>query len=166
MFSALRQGSPFYILEKGEAPVLKIGQIESVSQPKPKYNTYNPALNFGMNMETVVDVTVMIDGNKKEYLGIPSNLSTHGYGNVVVSESKEAMVQEIDGMLQTSKQIVDSVDYHKALISSYENILKQLNPSFAKEQERDDAIESLTAQVNSMKGEMSKILELLTKAAN
>lgn len=119
-----------------------------------------------MNMETVVDITVVIDGNKKEYLGIPSNLSTHGYGNVVVSESKEAMVQEIDGMLQTSKQIVDSVDYHKALISSYENILKQLNPSFAKEQERDDAIESLTAQVNSMKSEMSKILDLLTKAAN
>jgi len=92
MFSALRQGSPFYILEKGETPVLKIGQIESVSQPKPKYNTFNPALNFGMNMETVVDITVVIDGNKKEYLGIPSNLSTHGYGNVVVSESKEAMV--------------------------------------------------------------------------
>jgi len=31
MFSALRQGAPLYILEKGDSPNVKIGVIESVT---------------------------------------------------------------------------------------------------------------------------------------
>lgn len=46
MFSALRQGSVLYILEKGETPSLKIGQVTSVTQPN--YNS-----NFLMNGSTV-----------------------------------------------------------------------------------------------------------------
>jgi len=33
MFAALRQGSTIYILEKGETPTLKVGQIISVTAP-------------------------------------------------------------------------------------------------------------------------------------
>lgn len=173
MFSALRQGNPFYILEKGDKPSLKIGQVESVSQPKPKYNTYNPSLTFGMNMETIVDITVKVGDEKLEFKQVPSGLSIANFGDkgVVISESKEAMTAEIDGMLQSSKQILNSIDYHDSVITSCEDMLKKLNPSFAKEQERDDAIEALTSQVNSIqtefgsiKGDVSKILGLLTKA--
>lgn len=171
MFSALRQGNPFYILEKGEQLSLKVGQVESVSLPKPKYNTYSPSLSFGMNMETVVDITVKVGDNKMEFKQVPSNLSIANFGDkgMVISESKEAMSSEIDGMLQSSKQILNSVGYHEKMITSCEDMLKQLNPTFAKEQERDDAIETLTSQVNSIqsefssiKGDVSKILGLLT----
>lgn len=113
MFSALRQGSLIYILEKGETLVIKIGQVESVTQPRPRYTPYNPSLGFNANMETIVDIIVRIDNEKKEYVGIPSNLSIHGYGNVVISESKDAMIEEVDGMLQSSKSILESIDYHK-----------------------------------------------------
>lgn len=37
MFSALRQGSVVYILEKGENPVLKVGQVVSITQPNYGY---------------------------------------------------------------------------------------------------------------------------------
>lgn len=124
MFSALRQGAPLYILEKGETPNVKIGQVESVTQPRPKYGTYNPAMGLGANMETLVDITVKINGDKKEYVGIPSNLSIHGYGDVVISESREAMISEVDGMLQSSKSIIDSIEYHKKMIKSCEDMLK------------------------------------------
>lgn len=173
MFSALRQGNPFYMLEKGEKPSLKVGQVESVSLPKPKYGTYNPSLTFGMNMETVVDITVKEGDQKLEFKQVPSSLSIANFGDkgMVISESREAMTAEIDGMLQSSRQVLNSIDYHKAVIDSCEEMLKQLNPSFAKEQERDDAIDSLTSQVNSIrsefgtiKGDVSKILGLLTRA--
>lgn len=39
---------------------------------------------------------------------------------------------------------MDSVDKHKAAIDAYENILKTLNPVYAKEQERDSTIDKLT----------------------
>lgn len=175
MFSALRQGNPFYILEKGDRLNLKIGQVESVSMPKPKYNTYSPSLNFGMNMETVVDINVKVNDEKLEFKQVPSNLSIANFGDkgMVISESKEAMTAEIDGMLQSSKQIINNIEYHEKMISSCEEMLKKLNPTFAKEQERDDAIETLTSQVNSIQTEfgsikdnVSKILGLLTKTEN
>lgn len=164
MFSALRQGSPIYILEKGQTLVIKIGQVESVTQPRPKYATYNPNVGFGANMETVVDITVKIGNDKKEYVGVPSNLSIHGYGDVVLSESRDAMISEVDGMLQSSKSILDSIDYHRNIIKDCEDILKQLNPAYAKEQERDGAIDSLKSEVETLRKEISKMSALLTKA--
>lgn len=163
MFSALRQGSPIYVLEKGDILNLKIGQVESVSQPRPKYNTYNPTLGFG-NIETIVDIIVRFGNDKKEYIGIPSNLSIHGYGDVVISENKEAMISEVDGMLQSSKSIIESVDYHRNVISACETILKQLNPVYAKEQERDSAIDDLKSEVESLHKQIAKMTELLSKA--
>lgn len=174
MFSALRQGNPFYILEKGSMPVLKIGQIESVTQPRPKYSTYNPALTFSMNVETVVDIVVKVQEEKLEFKGVPSNLSIANFGSdgVVISESRDAMVSEVDSMLQTSKSILDSVEYHKGVIDACEQMLRDLNPNFAKEQEREAQIDNLAKQVETMqtefgvvKGDISKILGLLTKAA-
>lgn len=166
MFSALRQGSPIYILEKGETPTIKIGQIESVTQPRPKYQTYNPSVGFNANMETVVDLAVKLGNEKKEYVGVPSNLSIHGYGDIVLSESREALISEVDGMLQTSKSIVESIDYHKRMITACEDMLKQLNPAYAKEQERDGAIDGLKTEVESLRKEISKITALLAKAEN
>lgn len=164
MFSALRQGAPLYILEKGETPNIKIGQVESVTQPRPKYATYNPAVGINGNMETIVDITVKINGDKKEYIGIPSNLSIHGYGNIVISESRDAMISEVDGMLQSSKSIIESVDYHKKMIVSCEEMLKQLNPAYAKEQERDGAIDSLKMEVETLRKEISRMTHLLAKS--
>ena len=124
MFSALRQGAPLYILEKGETPNIKIGQVESVTQPRPKYATYNPAVGINGNMETIVDITVKINGDKKEYIGIPSNLSIHGYGDIVISESRDAMISVVDGMLQSSQSIIDSIEYHKKMVTACEEMLK------------------------------------------
>ena len=173
MFSALRQGAPLYILNKGEKPELKIGYVESVTQPRPRYATYNPTVSFGTNMEQIVDVAVKVGTDKLEYSGVPANASIHEYNKIVISESREAMISEVDGMLQSSKNIVDNVDYHQGIIKTCEDILKQLNPAYAKEQERDSAIEDLTAQVNKMqtefgsiKGALSKIEGLLTRTEN
>lgn len=164
MFSALRQGAPLYILEKGETPNIKIGQVESVTQPRPKYATYNPAVGINGNMETIVDITVKINGDKKEYIGIPSNLSIHGYGDIVISESRDAMISEVDGMLQSSQSIIDSIEYHKKMVIACEEMLKQLNPAYAKEQERDGAIDSLKSEVETLRKEISRMTHLLAKS--
>ena len=55
MFSGLRTNSIFYVLEKGEEPTLKIGQVVSVSNPQPKFPTYQPGQFTTQPMETVVD---------------------------------------------------------------------------------------------------------------
>lgn len=162
MFSALRQGSPLYILEKGETPNIKIGQVESVTSPRPEYGNIN--IPYG-GVNTLVDITVKVGGEKKQYVGIPSNLSIHGSGDIVISESRDAMISEVDGMLQSSKSIVESVDYHKKMITACEEMLKQLNPAYAKEQERDGAIDNLKSEVETLRQEISKMTALLTSRA-
>lgn len=166
MFSALRQGSAIYILDKTKEPEVKVGYIETVSMPRPLYKTYNPAVSFGTNMQTVVDITVKIDDSKVQFECVPANLSIHSNGDMTISESREAMISEVDAMLQNSKNILQNVDKHKTIIASCENILKELNPVYAKEQERDTAIDSLTEQVNNMQKTLSRLEGILTKQNN
>ena len=98
MFSTLRKGAPIYILDKSNEPTLTVGYIDNVSMPRPMYPTYNPAVSMGTNMQTVVDIAVRVDNDKKEFC-VPSNLSIHTYGDYTISENKEAMISEVDSLL-------------------------------------------------------------------
>lgn len=166
MFSSLRQGATLYILDKSGEPKIKMGYVENVTTPRPMYKTYNPAVSFGTNMQTVVDITVKLGNEKKDFVGLPSNEAVHAYGDFVVSETREAMISEVDAMLQNSKNIIESVEQHKATIAACEAILKELNPVYAREQERDTAIDSLTEQVNNMQSVLNRLESLLTKQSN
>ena len=74
------------------------------------------------------------------------------------------MAQEVNAMLQTSKSIIDNIDYHKRVIHACEEILKEVDPDYAKQQLRDEEINSIKEEVSSLKGDISKVLDLLTKA--
>ena len=73
------------------------------------------------------------------------------------------MISEVDSLLQNSKDIVNSIDKHKDAISAYENILKSLNPVYAKEQERDGAISNLSQRVDSIQDSLDRLERLLKK---
>lgn len=166
MFNALRQGSPFYILEKTDEPRLRIGSVASVSQPVPKYaNSFLPNQQFG---ETVVDVVVKVGDEELKFEKLPSNLSIANFGTsgMVVSESREAMNSEVEGMLRNSKQIVESVPYHERVISACDTMLRELNPQFAKEKEQEEKIGLLEQKMNGMEGTLSDIREMLSAALN
>ena len=158
MFSALRQGSVVYILEKGENPVLKVGQVVSITQP-------NYSSNFLMNGSTI-DINVKVNDQNMDFKNVPSSQSVANYNNVIITETKELMSNEVDNMLQNSKSIVDSVTYHNNIITSCENILKDLNPRFAKEKERDEDINNLKDKMGGIESKMDKILVLLQKDGN
>ena len=76
------------------------------------------------------------------------------------------MSNEVDNMLQSSKSIIDSVPYHTNVVTSCENILKDLNPRFAKEKERDEDIINLKNKIGGIESKMDKILGLLSKEDN
>ena len=158
MFSALRQGSVVYILEKGENPVLKVGQVVSITQP-------NYSSNFLMNGSTI-DINVKVNNQNMDFKNVPSSQSIANYNNAIITETKELMSNEVDNMLQSSRSIVDSVAYHNNIITSCESILKELNPRFAKEKERDEDINNLKDKMGGIESKMDKILSLLQKDGN
>ena len=138
MFSGLRQAGLFYILEKGEELKLKIGQVISVSNPQPKYGQYS----YGSQPEMTVDVRVKVDEETLEFKQLNANASIANSGSVIVSDSKEAMNAEVEGLLRTSRGVLDSVSYHEKVLTSCDAILRELNPSFKKEKEQEEKNET------------------------
>ena len=98
---------------------------------------------------------------------LPALMQIANFGNgIVVSESREAMCGEVDSLLRQSKAIVESVDYHKKVISACDKILAQLNPQIAKEKQQEQDISNLKSDVNGMKGTINDIRDMLQKALN
>lgn len=161
MFSGIRQGNLFYILEKGEDLNLKIGQVISVSNPQPKYNQFNTTNAFSQP-EMVVDVKVKVGEESLDFKQLNANMNIANSGNVVVSDSKEAMSAEVESLLRNSKQIIESVPYHERVVSSCDVMLRELNPVFAKEKEQEEKIGALEQRMGHIDGKLEKVLELLS----
>lgn len=73
------------------------------------------------------------------------------------------MSTDVDNMLQSRRSIVDSVSYHNNVIQACEEILKDLNPRFAKEKEHDEDISNLKDKMGGIESKMEQILSLLSK---
>lgn len=157
MFQSLRTNSLFYVLDKGENPNLRIGQVVSVSNPQTKYPTFNNGFT-PQPMETVVDVKVKLGDEEVDFKQLPANGQIANDKNLVVSDNKDAMSAEVDAMLRQSKAILESVDYNKRVVESCEGMLQQLNPQIAKEKEQTEKINKLEGKVSGIEGKIDKMM--------
>ena len=157
MFSALSQGSPVYILDKTSSPDFKVGEIIGVSYPK--MNPYN------VGPQNTVDLKVKIDGETQEFNSIPSINSVVSYnsGKVIISETKQGIQNEVENILQNSKQILNNIEVYKKNVEDCENILKQLNPQFAIDKERDERLSNLESRFDGFESKLDKIFNLVQK---
>lgn len=157
MFQGLRNNSLFYVLDKGENPNLRIGQVVSVSNPQTRYPSFNNGFT-PQPMETVVDVKVKLGDEEVDFKKLPANGQIANDKNLVVSDNKEAMSAEVDAMLRQSKAILESVDYHERVVKSCEGMLQQLNPQIAKEKEQTEKINKLEGKVSGIEGKIDKMM--------
>ena len=157
MFQGLRTNSLFYVLDKGENPNLRIGQVVSVSNPQTKYPTFNNGFT-PQPMETVVDVKVKLGDEEVDFKQLPANGQIANDKNLVVSDNKDAMSAEVDSMLRQSKAILERVDYNKRVVESCEGMLQQLNPQIAKEKEQTEKINKLEGKVSGIEGKIDKMM--------
>lgn len=147
-----------YILDLKNNPKVLSGPVERVSVPRPKYNTFNP------NMEMVVDITATVNGERREFKGVPNgSLANFGDDAFVLAENKDVLNSYVSAMLQNSRSIVNSVEKHQKLITEYEEALQELNPDIKASKENDKAIQSLQDQVNALQQGMQQMLAIMTK---
>ena len=166
MFSGLRQNSIIYVLEKkhgdGERLSLRIGQVLAVSNPQPKYQQ-NYQLG-AQGMETTVDITVKFQDEQMEFKQLPSTAQIANCGDLVLSESHDAIDAEVQAMYRTSKEIVESEAYHRQMMEDCIKIRSILNPQIAKEREQAEKITKLESKVSGMEDTLSDIKGMLSKA--
>lgn len=162
MFSALRQSGTVYILTKGDTPALKTGVVQSVSSPVTKFGTQLMPGQF--QQDTVIDLTVKVGDELLTFKQLPSASVIASSGNMVVSESRDAMVAEVENMMRTSKEVLESVDYHRNALEACESIMCSLNPRLAEEKEQKEKIETLERKLGGIEDTVGDLKELLLKA--
>ena len=85
---------------------------------------------------------------------------------LLLQETKQCVITEIENILQQTKQILADRHKYEKLANDCEDILKDVNPVFAKDKERDERINSLDGKVTSMEGKLDKILNVLSANSN
>lgn len=160
---SLVNGNPFYILRKGDKPILEVGVLKGKSNPHPQYQTQTPNLMNGINYQQVVDVTITINGADRMIPNVPTNVEIFALGNETFSGSREAMLQAVDAMLQTSKKAIEQVPYHKGVIAESEKMLEVLNPRYAEEKRQARTISDLEEAQKATDKKLDYIVSILKK---
>ena len=94
MFSNLSQNSILYVLDINNSPKVLSGPVERVTMPRPKYNTFNP------NMEMVVDIFATINGERREFKGVPnSTIANFGNDSFILADSRQSLNSYINAMM-------------------------------------------------------------------
>ena len=165
MFGTLRAGSLLYILNKGEEPNLKVGQVLSVTPPRPKVNSTMMPLN-PMQMEQVIDINVKVGDDTKTFSNVNTALSIvdTGANNYVISDDKQAITNEIEAFGTLSQNALNSIPYHKKVVSACKQMMIDLNPSLQKEADRDTKIGNLEKELAEMKNGFAELTNLLRGA--
>ena len=162
-FSSLGNGNPFYVLRKVEKPILEVGVVKSKTQPRAKWPTQNPNVMAGLQVQQVIDVVATINGKDETFSDIPINVEIAQRGNDTFTGSREAMLQAVDSMLQTSKKAIEQIPYHKVVISETEKMLEVLNPQYAENKKQARTISDLERRQADTDKKLDTILTILQK---
>lgn len=159
MFSALRQGNIVYIIDKTDGLTLKKGQVVSNSATNMPYN---------LNPNSLLTLTIEIEGQTKEFNNIPAMQSSINYNNgkLIIIDNQELASTEIENIVKSSREILDNREYYEKLVTDGEEALKLINPQFAKDKARDDEFNALKEQVGGMENKLNTIIDLLNKSGN
>lgn len=104
----------------------------------------------------VTDITVQVGNDTIPFVGLPANgvvanFPDKGY---FIATDKTAVLREIESMIASSKQVLESVPDHERLVSSCEALLLELNPEKKKEAEQ-------AKEMTDLRNEIAELRKLL-----
>ena len=164
MLSGLRTGTPVYVLYKNE-PSVAVGKVAQVSNQYPPQFNFQQPLN-PQNLGMMVDLSIEVDGKTEMYPRIPINSSIAEFPDkgVILSETRDGIVNEIGVIRNASQTAIDQVDLHKRIISSCDQLLLELNPQLKHEQEQAGKIARLEEQLAGMSDQIAALTGMLSKS--
>ena len=103
-------------------------------------------------MEMIVDITANINGERREFKGVPnSTVADFGDDAFVLAESRDVLNSYLYSMMQNSQNIIDSMEKHRKRVVQYKEALQELNPDIKANEEKDKAIQSLKDEIAELK---------------
>lgn len=163
MFSNLSKGSKIYILEPKNNMLVSTGTVVDATMPMPKYKTINPNNFFGQQHELVMDISVTINGEKKDFKQVPSNMTIADFGpdSIVLADSRESMLEYCNSEFKKNDEVVNNIELYKTRRNDFKRAINQINPYLATSPEKDSAISALETKVNGLENDLKQALNLL-----
>lgn len=160
MFQGLRAGAPFYVLDKN-VPQYEVYEVASVTPARPQLNTTFQAGSWPTQPRMVVDVHAKKDKQIITFKELPSDYTIADFGDdgVVVSESKEAILSEIENLCNSSKRALEDMPRHEGIVEKCNAMILALTPKSRQDVERDEEISSLKKELAEMKSMLAQALK-------
>ena len=114
----------------------------------------------------MVDLLVEIDGKTENFPRIPisSSIAEFPDRGIILSETREGLINEIGAIKNASQMALGQVDLHKRIISSCDQLLLDLNPQLKHEQEQAGKIAKLEEQLSGMSEQIAGLTAMLSKS--
>ncbi|MFQ8804170.1 MAG: hypothetical protein ACLR8Y_02310 [Alistipes indistinctus] len=115
-------------------------------------------------MATTVDISVKVNDAslKFEKLDSGAAIMTYPNENTVVGHRARGDGRRGQAMIRNSRQIIDSIPYHRSVLESCDGMLRELNPQFAKEKEQEEKLGALEGKVTGMETTLTDIRNMLS----
>ena len=154
MFSNLSKGNVLYGLDRRDKVKWFTASIENVTPTVSKTTQM-----FGQMPELRLDIVASINGEQKTFQQVPSNNAIADFGDksFVIADNKDSLFNYVKTLKQTSKNIVESASYHESLIPQYDEVLNELMPGSA----NNDEVKALRTEVGSLKSQLAEAIALL-----
>lgn len=154
MFSNLSKGNVLYGLDRRDKVKWFTASIENVTPTVSKTTQM-----FGQMPELRLDIVANINGEQKTFQQVPSNNAIADFGDksFVIADNKDSLFNYVKTLKQTSKNIVESASYHESLIPQYDEVLNELMPGSA----NNDEVKALRTEVGSLKSQLAEAIALL-----
>lgn len=163
MFSSLRIGTPIYVLHKND-PHIDEGEVQSVGLPTPQYGTAYIGGTL-QPQKMVVDIKIKVGEHVIDLQKLPADqtIADFGTNGMVVSESRESILNEIDILQKSFQSGVDNYDRCVQGVERCKQMRVQLDPSAKQDAQQREEIESLKQNMEDIKGMLSKLLNTKSK---
>ena len=155
MFSTLSKGNVLYGLDRTDKIKWFTATVENVT---PTMGAATPNM-FGQMPEIRLDIICNINGVQKTFQQVPSNNAIADFGDksFVIADNKDSLFNYVKTLRQKSKAIVDSAPFHDSLIPQYDDVLNELMPGSA----NNDEVKALRNEVGSLKSQLAEAISLL-----
>ena len=159
--SEVKAGKWFQVhtLDTNTVPKYELGKVVAVSEPR--YLPPQPGQYQAMQTR-VVDLTVELTGETKTYT-VPESQNVAKAMGITLSTSIDPIMNELNAIKNTSQDIINSVDAHRAKIEACESILEDINPAFKQTREQDRKIAGIENKVNDLTDSFEDLKKLIVE---
>lgn len=103
-----------------------------------------------------------LTGETKTYT-VPESQNVAKAMGITLSTSIDPIMNELNAIKNTSQDIINSVDAHRAKIEACESILEDINPAFKQTREQDRKIAGIENKVNDLTDSFEDLKKLIVE---